>query len=206
MSSQKRTYELKARAERQAQTRSRIVDATVALHAEIGPARTTVSEIARRAGVTRLTVYNHFPEDGELFAACQHAFLDRHPLPDLAPLLAIEDPRERVRAILCALYASYREREPMTAKVLRDRSALPALDELLAQSADAPTAALADELAAGFGPRGARGVRGGRAGRVRAVVALALDFWTWQRLKREGLADAEAAELMAGLVAGTATS
>ena len=200
MSSQKRTYELKARAERQAQTRSRIVDATVALHAEIGPARTTVSEIARRAGVTRLTVYNHFPEDGELFAACQHAFLDRHPLPDLASLLAIDDPRERVRAILRALYASYREREPMTAKVLRDRSALPALDELLAQSADAPMAALADALTAGFG------ARGGRGGRVHAVVALALDFWTWQRLTSEGLADAEAAELMAGLVAGAATS
>jgi AcrR family transcriptional regulator len=195
MSSQKRTYELKARAERQAQTRARIVDATVELHEEIGPARTTVTEIARRAGVTRLTVYNHFPQDAELFAACQGEFLSRHPPPDLAPALALEDPRERVRAALCALYASYRVREPMTAKVLRDRSALPALDELMARTADAHMAALADTLAAGFGD----------GGRVHAVVALALDFWTWQRLKREGLGDDDAAELMAGLVATSAS-
>jgi AcrR family transcriptional regulator len=195
MSSQKRSYELKARAERQAETRARIVDATVALHAEVGPARTTVSEIARRAGVTRLTVYNHFPDDGELFAACQQEFLERHPLPDLTPALALCDPRERMRAVLCALYESYREREPMTAKVLRDRSALPALDELLARGADAGTSALADTLAASFGARGAR------AARVRAVVALALDFWTWRRLKAEGLTDDVAAELMADVVA-----
>ena len=198
MSSQKRPYELKARAERQAETRARIVGATVALHEEIGPARTTVAEIARRAGVSRLTVYNHFPEDGELFAACQGEFLSRHPPPDLTAALATEDPRERVRAVLCALYESYRERAPMTAKVLRDRSALPALDELLARGADVALAILADALAGGFG------ARGGRAQRLHAVVALALDFWTWQRLTSDGLADGEAADLMAGLAASAA--
>jgi AcrR family transcriptional regulator len=67
----KRKYELKARADRQAETRRRITEATVALHEEVGPARTTVTEVARRAGVTRLTVYNNFPEERELFAACQ---------------------------------------------------------------------------------------------------------------------------------------
>ena len=55
MSSQKRPYELRARAERQAETRRRIVDATVALHEEIEPPRTTVAEIARRAGAARQT-------------------------------------------------------------------------------------------------------------------------------------------------------
>jgi AcrR family transcriptional regulator len=195
MSSQKRPYELKARAERQAQTRTRIVDATVALHEELGPARTTVAEIARRAGVTRLTVYNHFPEDGELFAACQGEFLSRHPPPDLGPALALEDPGERVRAALRVLYEVHRARAPMTAKVLRDRSALPALDALMTRTGDAQLATLADALAAGFGARGKRAVR------LRAAVALALDFWTWQRLDREGLADAQAAELMADLVA-----
>lgn len=196
MSSQRRPYELKARAERQVQTRRRIVDATVELHEEVGPARTTVAEIARRAGVTRLTVYNHFPEDADLFAACQGAFLARHPLPDLGPALALPDPRERVRAVLCGLYAGYRAREPMTSKVLRDRSALPALDELLARTADVQMAALADALAAGFGAEGDAAVH------VRAVVALTLDFWTWSRLQREGLDDAEAAALMANLVPG----
>jgi AcrR family transcriptional regulator len=195
MSSQKRPYELKARAERQRETRARIVDATVELHEELGPARTTVAEIARRAGVTRLTVYNHFPEDSALFAACQGEFLSRHPPPDLGPALALEDPRERVCAALCALYAGYRVSEPMTSKVLRDRSALPALDELMARTGDAAMATLADALTAGFGARGTR------AARLHAAVALALDFWTWQRLTREGLGDDEAADLMAGLVA-----
>jgi AcrR family transcriptional regulator len=196
MSSQKRPYELKARAERQRETRARIVDATVALHEEVGPARTTVAEIARRAGVTRLTVYNHFPEDASLFAACQGEFLARHPPPDLGPALALKDPGERVRVVLCGLYAGYRERAPMTAKVLRDRSAIPALDELMARTADAQMAGLADALAAGFGVEEAAA-----AARVRAVVALALDFWTWSRLTGEGLGDDEAAELMTALVA-----
>jgi AcrR family transcriptional regulator len=194
MSSEKRPYELRARAERQLETRRRIVDATVELHEEIGPARTTVAEIARRAGVTRLTVYNHFPEDGELFAACQGEFMTRHPPPDLAPALALEDPRERVRAALCVLYPVYRARAPMTLKVMRDRSALPALDALLARTADVQMAGLADALTAGFG------LEGDAARRLRAVVAVALDVWTWLRLEREGLGDDEAAELMAGLV------
>ncbi len=198
MSSQKRPYELKARAERRLETRRRIVDATVALHEEVGPARTTVTEIARRAGVTRLTVYNHFPEDAELFAACQGAFLALHPLADLGPALALPDPRERVRVVLCGLYGGYRERASMTSKVLRDRSAIPALDELLTHTADAQTAGLADVLAAGFGAKEAPA-----AARLRAVVALALDFWTWSRLTGEGLGDDEAAELMAALVAQT---
>ena len=35
-------------------------------------------------------------------------------------------------------------------------------------------------------------------------MALALDFWTWDRLAREGLDDASAAELMAGVVSRSA--
>src|SRR5205807_3487104 len=130
MSSETRTYELKARAEKQAETRRRIVEATAALHTEVGPARTTVSEIARRAGVQRLTVYNHFPDEAELFAACQRHFMTRHPPPDLSAALTLEDAHARVEAVLGAMYESYRERAPMTSNVLRDRSALPALDAL----------------------------------------------------------------------------
>lgn len=198
MSSQKRKYELRARAEQQEQTRQRIIDATVALHQEVGPAQTTVAEIARRAGVTRLTVYNHFPLEEELFAACQRSFLTHHPLPDLAPALALEDPRARVEAALQELYESYRNREPMTNNILRDRSALPALDRLLRQTMDAGQAQLTGALAVSFD------ARGNKAKRLRALIRLALDFSTWQRLKREGLNDATAAKLMADLVACTA--
>jgi len=200
MSSQKRKYELNVRAERQKETRRRIVEAATALHQEVGPARTTVAEIARRAGVQRLTVYNHFPEEGELFAACQGRFLAQLPLPDFGPAFAHEDPRERVRAVLRLLYESYRAREPMTVKLLRDRGGMPALDALMEQTMDDPLSQLASELAAPFR------ARGGRAQRLQTVLALSLDFWTWQRLKREGLDDAAAAELMAELVAAATSA
>jgi AcrR family transcriptional regulator len=198
MSSERRTYELKARAERQEETRRRIVQATMELHQEVGPARTTVAEIARRAGVQRLTVYNHFPEDGQLFAACQGLFLSRHPIPDFAEALAVEDPRARTKAVLVALYESHRERQQMMSKILRDRAVLPALDELMRNGLDAGFAQLAEAIAGGFGVRGKRLVR------VRALAALALDFWTWDRLNREGFDDAAAADLMADVVARAA--
>src|SRR3979411_3072157 len=112
MSSEKRKYELKARAESQRRTRERIVQATMELHEEVGPAKTTVAEIARRADVQRLTVYNHFPEDIELFGACQAHWMGPHPLPALPPALALPDPTERLRAALRSFYRWYRETEP----------------------------------------------------------------------------------------------
>ena len=104
MSSKKRSYELKERAKGQAETRRRIVAATVALHEARGPAATTITEIAQRAGVSRLTVYQHFPTDGDLFSACQHQFVSEHPRPELGPALALDDPVERVQAVLTLLY------------------------------------------------------------------------------------------------------
>jgi AcrR family transcriptional regulator len=195
MSSEKRTYELKARAARQAKTRERIVRATVELHKEVGPARTTVAEIARRAGVQRLTVYNHFPELGQLLAACQGHWLAEHPPPDPGAALALPRPQERLRAVLAPLYAWYRETAPMAASVRRDRTLVPALDSLLAGSMDARLIELAEALTAGFGRKGRPRKR------TRAAVALALEFWTWQRLAREGLADEEAATVMANAAA-----
>jgi AcrR family transcriptional regulator len=171
----KRKYELKARAEKQAETRRRITEATVELHEEVGPAKTTVAEVARRAGVTRLTVYNNFPEERELFAACQGHWLELHPLPKL-------DPSAGAEAVLRSLYGWYRETAPMAENVRRDRATVPALDALLSDTADAEMAGVAEAL--GGGP----------------LIALALDFWTWRRLTAEGLEDGEAAALMAGVV------
>jgi AcrR family transcriptional regulator len=199
MSTEKRRYQLKARAESQRQTRERIVKATMDLHREVGPAQTTVSEIARRAGVQRLTVYNHFPEDGELFAACQAHWMGLHPLPDLAAAIASPDPEHRVRACLRAFYGWYRETEPMAENVQRDRAAVPALDALMTRTGDAGLSGLADALCAGFR------LRGGRADRQRALIRLALDFWTWRRLDREGLDDDAAADVMTEAVACAAS-
>jgi AcrR family transcriptional regulator len=190
VSIQKRKYELRARAERQRETRRRIAAATAELHEDVGPARTTVAEIARRAGVQRLTVYKNFPDEYELFAACQRHFLAKNRPPDPSSALAIAEPHERLEAVLHPLYRWYRRTERMSANVRRDREIVPALDSLMARTTDARAAQLADALSAGF-------VEGERPRReVRAVVALALDFWTWRRLAREGLSDAAAARLM----------
>jgi AcrR family transcriptional regulator len=193
MSSKKRRYELKARAERQRQTRERIVTATVALHQEVGPARTTVAEVARRAGVTRLTVYNNFPTDEALLGACQGHYFAAHPQPDVGPAFALDDPAKRLHEILRRLYPWYRENEPMLANSLRDRSLVPALDGLLAETVDVQFAELAGALAAGWAPAS-------HEERLRALIGVALSIWTWRHLAEQGLDDGAAAHLMADAV------
>jgi AcrR family transcriptional regulator len=195
MSSETRKYELKARAESQRETRDRIAASAAELHEEKGVAQTTVAEIARRAGVTRLTVYNHFADLSELIPACAAHYGERHPLPDFAGLLTAEDPAERVRASVAVLYAWYRETEPMFGRLFSDRASVPELDEFLSGEIDRVQGDLADDLSTAFAARGRR------AERLRALTGLSVDFWTWRRLTREGLSDKAAAELMASAVA-----
>jgi len=194
MSTERRRYEQKVRAERRQETRRRIVEATVRLHRDVGPARTTVAEIARRAGVSRLTVYQHFPDEADLFSACQGRFVELNPRPDLRAALALTDPGARVRETLRLVYASYRQTEAMTAKIQRDRHAIPALNELMERTSDEQLNRTAGLLAAGFRARGKR------ANQLRTLARLALDFWTWRRLSADGLEDPDAAELMTGAI------
>ena len=182
MSTQKRRYELKARAEAQQATRDRIAAAAADLHAEVGIGRTTVADIARRAGVQRLTVYNHFPDLEALLPACTAHWMAASPPPDLADALALADPLARLRTALTALYGWYRTTAPMQRRVFGERASVPELDAWMAQSADRTLAGLADALSADLN---------------RPLVAVALGFWTWERLDREGLDDAAAADLMA---------
>ena len=195
MSTKIRKYELKARAESQRETRDRIARVTSELHEEKGVANTTVAEIARRAGVTRLTVYNHFADLSELLPACAAHYEQLHPTPDFDSVLAQGDADERVRGVLGQVYRWYRETEPMYGKLFSDRASVPELDRFLEQNFDRMLGGLADDLAAGFA------VRGRRAGRLRALIRVALEFWTWRRLAGEGLDDDAAAELMAAAVA-----
>ena len=191
---EKRKYELRRRAERQEETRRRIAAATAALHEEVGPARTTISAIAARAGVERLTVYRHFPEERELLRACQEHFQAAHPPPDPTSWAAIADPTERLRTALRALYVYYRETEAMTANVLRDLPAVPALAEV---AADLPRfyAAVRALLAAGWD------MPDERQALVLAALGHALDFEAWRSLaRRQGLTDEQAVEVMVRLV------
>jgi len=189
VSTQKRKYELKARAEAQEATRARIAAAAASLHEEVGVGKTTVADIARRAGVQRLTVYNHFPDLNALLPACTAHYLAEHPRPALEPAFALADPVERLQAVLILLYGWYRENAPMQRRVHGERATVPELDAWLARSYDVMIAELVAALSDGF-----------ERPQAQALVALALDFGTWQRLDRQGLDDAAAAELMTGVL------
>ncbi len=191
MAEKKRKYEMKKRAERQRETRRRIVEATVELHRTQGPAHTTIKEIAERAGVNRLTVYNHFPDITDLLRACSRSWTERHPAPDPTPWQRIRDPEERLRTALRELYGFYARTEPMRANVLRDAETMPELAALLEGSVVPYLRTVRDLLAEGW--------KVGEEGRERllATLKLAIDFHTWRSLEREsGLSRGEAAETM----------
>jgi AcrR family transcriptional regulator len=188
-----RKYELKQRARSQAETRRRIVEATIELHDELGPARTTISAIAERAGVQRLTVYRHFPDERSLYAACAGQWMADHPLPDTSPWALVEDPAERLLLALSEIYAYFRVTENMTANVRRDLPELPVMQEVAAPLTQYWEAAQA-MLELGWEARGRRRER------LRAVIGHAIDFETWRSLaRRGGLDDSEVAELMVRL-------
>jgi AcrR family transcriptional regulator len=198
-SKKNRRYELKARAERQERTRRAIAKSAAELHETVGPAATTVAEIARRAGVSRLTVYKHYPDDASLYAACSAHYRAEHPLPDFEPALSVEDPMERVRAVLGLVYGElYRENHRMLRNLSRDRATEPALDALLQHTRDAVLDGLAAALTEGFDDADASREH------LRTIIRLALDFWTWDRLTGEGLDDDEANSLMTDAVAAVA--
>src|SRR5215468_7688050 len=118
--SPKRKYELKQRAEEMAETHRRITEAALELHGTVGPSRTTMSAVAKRAGVERRTLYRHFPNEADLFGACSTHYFAANPWPDLDSWRAVHDPGQRLERALDELYAYYEGAEPMLSNVLRD--------------------------------------------------------------------------------------
>src|SRR5918997_564171 len=197
-------YELKKRAERQEETRLRIARATLEMHEILGPALTTRSAIAQRSGVTRPTVYSHFPDDLTLGKACSSLEMSDNPLPDPGPWQQIADPEQRMRVALGELYAYFRRRERLWTNILRDQEMPLTNDDLAeAQEADAEIMEpifvhwerMKQTLAAGWGtsdesPR-----------LLLSAIGLTLDFQTWRAMGRtQELSDEQAIELMVGMV------
>jgi len=182
-----RTYRMTRRAETREETRARIVEAAVALHEELGPQATTVSAIAERAGVQRLTVYRHFPNDEAMFAACSSAWEERHPLPDLDAVPGAG--RQSCREGLLRLYRYYRENAGMLASVTRDAAVMPVLATPLARAAERLAAYLEGLLERLSPPLS-------RAAFARATLAHAVRFETWQSLEAGGLDDVAKADLV----------
>jgi AcrR family transcriptional regulator len=195
MTDQSRPYRMKRRADSQQQTRLRITESAVALHGTLGPSRTSMSAVARDAGVRRSTLYRHFPDEAALFDACTAHWAAANPPPDLAAWSRVDDPDERLTAALAELYAFYGRTEAMLENLLRDEDTLPIVAERFAAFRGYLTAAR-DTLMRG------RRLRGAARLRTRAALGHAIAFSSWKSLVREqGLDDATAAELMSALVA-----
>jgi AcrR family transcriptional regulator len=180
-----RTYTLKRRAQQQAETRRRIIEAAVGLHGSVGPALTTVSMVAERAGVQRHTLYAHFPDERSLLMACSGHVQERDPPPDARPWQEIEDGHERLCAGLAAIYAWYGRNAELLACVLRDAEYHSLTQEIAAVRFGPFMSAYHDVLGAALRKK------------QRAMLGLALSFYTWRTLVREqGLRADEAVETM----------
>lgn len=190
-----RKYRQTRRAEAQAQTHERIVDAAIELHEELGPAATTISALAERAGVQRLTVYKHFPDDRAILAACSAKWLSLYPPPALEEI-TVGSAAERAESMLLALYRYYGRTERMWAAVYRDLPKLPQLAEAM-QEFEAYLASIRKCLLRELDLPGRP--------RLRAVIGHALRFSTWQSLAQERLSAKAMAELVGGWIRAAAS-
>lgn len=179
-----RSYTLGRRAEQQAETRQRIAEAAMELHGTVGPARTSFSLVAERAGVQRGTLYAHFPDERSLFQACSSLFMERSPPPDASAWTGLRDG-------LAAIYGWYGANAALMACVLRDAE---------------HHAVTAETTGATFGPvigQWHAVLGAGLSGPQQALLHLALSFHSWRALVAEaGLSDVAAAEAMARAIEG----
>ena len=192
-----RKYEQRRRAEQQEETRQRIVEAAVQLHGTLGPASTSMSAVAEKAGVQRNTLYRHFPDERSLLHACSAHYASVYPPPRTDGWAEIDDVVECTRAGLRVLYAYWEATEEMTARVLRDLELSPTVREVNELHWGPPLLAFRDALLGAWPGRPSK--------RLTASVDLAMSFRTWQSLVRgSGLTSRAAADLMAESVACSA--
>jgi AcrR family transcriptional regulator len=195
MTNQKRPYRMKRRAEMEQKTRQRITESLVELHGTVGPARTSISLLARHSGVRRSTIYRHFPDEAALFNACRTCWLSVHPFPEPARWAAIADSQLRLRTALHELYAYYHENQRMLSNLLRDESSLPVLQRMLDGYRSYLTG-VRDMLLIGLESAGPH---------TSALLGHALAFFTWRSLVQEQrLSDTQAADLMCRVILTTA--
>ena len=180
-----RTYRMTRRAAASAETRRRIVDAAIALHAEKGVLGTTWPDIAKRADVALGTVYRHFPGLDQLVPACTSENAVRMRPPGASLLVGVTRPEERIGRFVEELFAFYSRSAPWTPRAGIDRHQLPVLDTILSRR-EAGLKALVEET---LGPL--------RRRRHALDAALALtDFGVWRSLTRSGLSTEAAARLI----------
>lgn len=194
MNETKRTYRMRDRAKSQEETRKKIVEAAMHLHEEVGPRATTISAIAERAGVQRLTVYRHFPDETAVFQACTSHWLSLNPPPDPDDWAEIPDARSRFKAAISAFYGYYSKTERMWTAAYRDVDDVPALQQPMAEIA-AFLKSVGGSLIAALDPKGINPS-------LAATVRHGLQFSTWADLESQGLSETEKVDLVMNWIAG----
>jgi AcrR family transcriptional regulator len=181
-----RAYDRSRRDEAMAETRQRIVDATIALHAEQGSRRTTYAMIAERADVAIPTVYNYFPTLTDLFGACITDTASRAPVVGPKTLAGTSDPGRRLAALVPALFARYRFLAPWLRWSQHEAHLIPELGAFHARFREQHLQLIRDAIA----PRG-----GGRASAVAVgLVEVLTGYSSWETLTQDhGLSDDQAA-------------
>ena len=181
-----RSYQLKRRAERQDETRQKIIEAAISLHQAKGLAATSMSDIAERAKVGRVTVYRHFPDEAALVSACSGQYFERHPFPDPETWRSIKNATERLRHALRETYAYHRETDPMLSSVYDEARNHPLMVPYHAHWQRA-----ANVLVSAWPAKGRQETM------LQAAFVLALGYETWRTLVRnQDLTDDQAVELM----------
>lgn len=127
-----RRYTMRKRGSSVAETRQRIVEATLRLHGRNGIFGTSWQDIAREADVSLGTVYKHFPSLEELVPACGELLMQRIRPPSPADADEIigeaAEPAERLRRVVTALFDFYERGGAHLESDIRERQ-LPAVQE-----------------------------------------------------------------------------
>jgi len=179
---------MQRRAEQVDDTRRRITEAAVGLHTTVGPSETSFAAVAEAAGVTRLTLYRHFSNRDELFAACMGHWRAQHPPPDVDAWRSERTVERRVRRAVTELYAWYAENGAELYPVYRDAAFTPV------STHDARRRNIERMTDAIVGPSGG-------SAKLRSALNHVLAFWTWRSLAvDEGCSTDDAAELAVGFV------
>lgn len=187
-----RTYRMGRRLEQLEAMRQRIAQAAFELHGTVGPAQTSISAVAERAGVQRHTVYHHFPDLTSLFRACTEHGMRVTGVPEAASWLVIDDPTTRLRRALVELYAYYRGNARLLGNIVRDMPLMAAIGG--SEAFVERMTELFSALAWGWPDDAA-------TQRLRmAAIGHAMAYETWRSLTDRGLSDAEAGDLMLRLV------
>lgn len=194
--SSSRRYRKTERARLEEDTRRRITEAAVELHGTVGPANASITDVATLAGVTRMTVYNHFPTEIDLFVACSTHWAAANPFPDPSRWKEVEDPSERLVIALTELYDWYRAKQGMLGNIFRDTPALPSLAAVMEDLWSTYVDEVLRVLAYG------RKVRGAEARDLKTTLKIVVDFGTWRLLSESGVGQKRAAELAARMVDG----